>query len=314
LNCLQIKMTHFIDALNSIEPSALREVLITRPTEAWDDIGGLEDAKQQLRETVEWPFKYSAFYKHMKSKPPKGILLFGLPGTGKTLLAKALAHETEVNFISVKGPEFFSKWVGESAKAVREVFRKARAAAPCIIFFDELDAIASKRSEASSSRVVEQVVAQLLTEMDGLEELKNVILIAATNRPDILDPAILRSGRFGRHIEIPLPNKSSRKKIFQIHLANKPIDPHINIEKLSEKLEGYTGADIEAICEEATLLAIRRGVYDDNTDAQNLESFKRIYVSEIEFEEAIEKIKRNAEKAKKSYQEEIKCNIENLYQ
>ena len=314
LNCLQIKMVHFIDALNSIEPSALREVLITRPTETWEDIGGLEDAKQQLREIVEWPFKYSAFYKHMKSKPPKGILLFGLPGTGKTLMAKALAHETEVNFISVKGPEFLSKWVGESAKAVREIFRKARAAAPCIIFFDEIDAIASKRSEASSSRVVEQVVAQLLTEMDGLEELKNVILIAATNRPDMLDPAILRSGRFGRHIEVPLPNKHSRKKIFQIHLTDKPIDPDINIEKLSEKLEGYTGADIEAICEEATLLAIRRGVYDKNTDAQNVESFKRINITEIEFEEAIEKIKKNAEKAKKSYQEEVKISVENLYQ
>ncbi|MFX0059642.1 MAG: AAA family ATPase [Candidatus Hodarchaeota archaeon] len=314
LNCLQLKMSHFIDALSSIEPSALREVLITRPIETWNDIGGLENAKQQLREIVEWPFKYSAFYKHMKSKPPKGVLLFGLPGTGKTLMAKALAHETEVNFISVKGPEFLSKWVGESAKAVREIFRKARAAAPCIIFFDEIDAIASKRSEISSSRVIEQVVAQLLTEMDGLEELKNVILIAATNRPDMLDPAILRSGRFGRHIEVPLPNQHSRKKIFQIHLADKPIDPGVNIDKLSEKLEGYTGADIEAICEEATLLAIRRGVYDENIDVQKLESFKRINITEIEFDEAIEKIKINAEKAKKSYQEEIKINVENLYQ
>jgi transitional endoplasmic reticulum ATPase len=314
LSCLQIKMSHFLDALNNIEPSALREVLITRPNETWEEIGGLEDAKQQLREIIEWPFKYPAFFKHMKSKPPNGILLFGLPGTGKTLMVKALAHKTEVNFISVKGPEFLSKWVGESAKAVREIFRKARAAAPCIIFFDEIDAIASKRSEASSSRVVEQVVAQILTEIDGLEELKNVILIAATNRPDMLDPAILRSGRFGRHIEVPLPNKNSRNEIFKIHLAEKPIDPDIDIDKLSERLEGYTGADIEAICEEATLLAIRRGVYDKITDTQSLESFKRIHITEIEFEEAIEKIKRNAEKAKKFYQQEIENDIENLYQ
>ena len=313
LNKLIIKMTHFITALNSIEPSALREVFVTQPTESWEDIGGLEDAKQQLREIVEWPFKYSGFYKHMKSRPPNGILIFGLPGTGKTLMAKALAHETEVNFISVKGPEFLSKWVGESAKAVREVFRKARTAAPCIIFFDEIDAIAARRSTSSSSRVIEQVVAQFLTEMDGLEELKDVILIAATNRPDILDPAILRSGRFGRHIEVPLPNKTSRIKIFKIHLANRPIDNNIDIEKLAERLEGNTGADIKAICEEATLLAIRRSIINDNIDTQNPDSYKKVKISQADFEKAIEKVQLGANKAKRAYKETIKETVEDIY-
>ncbi len=309
---LKIKMGHFIDALSSVEPSALREVLITQPRETWDDIGGLEDAKQQLRETIEWPLKYRGFYGYMKSEPPNGILMFGLPGTGKTLLAKALAHETEINFISVKGPEFLSKWVGESAKAVREVFRKARAAAPCIIFFDEIDAIASRRSESSGSRVLEQVVAQLLTEMDGLEDLRDVILIAATNRPDLLDPALLRSGRFGRHIEIPLPNKTSRIEILKIHLKDRPIEENINIEILAEQLEGYTGADIKGVCEEAAILAIRRGVFDTSVDVTDPNSYIKFKISQDEFERAIEKVKRGADKAKQSYKESIKI-AEDIY-
>jgi transitional endoplasmic reticulum ATPase len=313
LNNLQIKMRHFLDALNEIEPSALREVLITRPTETWDNIGGLEDAKQQLREVTEWPLKYYKFFQYMKSKPPNGILLYGLPGTGKTLIARAIAHETEVNFISIKGPEFLSKWVGESAKAVRETFRKARLAAPCIIFFDEIDAIAARRGESTDSRVVEQIVAQLLTEMDGLEELKDVILLAATNRPDMLDPALLRSGRFGRHIEIPLPNKNSRVLIFKIHLKDKPLDENIDIEKLAEKLEGYTGADIKAICEEATLLAIRKGVNDGIIDVHDPESFKKVKITEPEFEKSIENITKSAEKAKKSYKDSIIGPKEELY-
>ena len=313
LNSLKIKMNHFLEALTGIEPSALREVLITKPTETWDDVGGLEEAKQQLMEIIDWPLKYAQFYKYMNSRPPNGILLFGLPGTGKTLMAKAIAHETEVNFISVKGPEFLSKWVGESAKAIRETFRKARSAAPCIIFFDEIDAIASKRTDSSSSRVIEQIVAQLLTEIDGLEELKNVVLLAATNRPDLLDTALLRSGRFGRHIEVPLPNKSSRTKIFKIHLKERPLDDGVDIEKLAEKVEGFTGADIKGICEEATLLAIRRGVYDDNIDVQDLESFKKVRITEAEFEKAIEKITKSAERAKKSYKESLMGPSEELY-
>jgi transitional endoplasmic reticulum ATPase len=257
---IKIKMDHFSYALNSIEPSALREVLITQPTETWDDVGGLEEAKIQLREVIEWPLRYPELYSHLNSKPPSGILLHGPPGTGKTLLARALAHESEVNFISVKGPEFLSKWVGESEKAVRETFRKARSAAPCIIFFDEIDAIAGMRGRFASSQVTEQVVSQLLTEMDGLEGLKDVILLAATNRVELLDPALLRSGRFGRHVEIPMPDLEARKKIFKIHLSNKPIAKEVNLDKLAEKLEGYSGADIQAIAEEATLLTIRRNV------------------------------------------------------
>ncbi|MFX1445287.1 MAG: CDC48 family AAA ATPase [Promethearchaeota archaeon] len=313
LQNLKIKMIHFLDALTGIEPSALREVFITKPSETWDDVGGLEDAKQQLREIIEWPLKYSKFYNYMKSRPPNGILLFGLPGTGKTLMAKAVAHETEVNFISIKGPELMSKWVGESAKAIREIFRKARSAAPCIIFFDEIDAIAAKRSDSSNSRVNEQVVAQLLTEMDGLEELRNVVLLAATNRPDLLDPALLRSGRFGRHVEVPLPNKNSRIQIFTIHLKGRPIDEDVNTEKLAERLEGFAGADIAAICEEATLLAIRKGIYDYKIDKMVPESFREVKISNNEFEKAIEKIKQSAERAKKSYTESLEEPSEELY-
>ncbi|MFX1587494.1 MAG: CDC48 family AAA ATPase [Promethearchaeota archaeon] len=274
LEQLQIKMENFIHALNSIEPSALREVLIQQPKETWDDVGGLEDAKQQLREVIEWPLKYPELYKHLNSKPPNGILLFGPPGTGKTLLAKALAHESEVNFISVKGPEFLSKWVGESEKAVRETFRKARSAAPCIIFFDEVDAIAGLRGRFASSEVTEQVVSQLLTEMDGMEDLKDVVLLAATNRPELLDPALLRSGRFGRHIEIPMPDIEARKEIFKIHLKNKPLADNVNLDKLAEELEGYTGADIQAICEETTLLTIRNAVPSINEKKQKIQEYK----------------------------------------
>ncbi len=313
LQNLQIKMIHFLDALTGIEPSALREVFITKPSETWDDIRGLEDAKQQLKEVIEWPLKYSKFYKYMKSRPPNGILIFGLPGTGKTLLAKAVAHETEVNFISIKGPELLSKWVGESAKAVREIFRKARSAAPCIIFFDEIDAIAAKRSDSSNSRVNEQVVAQILTEMDGLEELKDVVLLAATNRPDLLDPALLRSGRFGRHVEVPLPNKNSRIQIFMIHLKDRPIDEDVDIEKLAERLEGFTGADIKGICEEATLLAIRKGIFEYKINIMDSESFKNVKISNDEFEKAIEKIKKSAKAARKSYKECLEEPLEELY-
>ncbi|MFX1390983.1 MAG: CDC48 family AAA ATPase [Promethearchaeota archaeon] len=310
---LQIDMKNFEAARTSIEPSALREVLISQPTETWEDIGGLEDAKQQLQEVIEWPLKYPELYSHLKSKPPSGILLFGPPGTGKTLLAKALAHESEVNFISVKGPEFLSKWVGESEKAVRETFRKARSASPCIIFFDEIDAIAGMRGRFASSQVTEQVVSQLLTEMDGLEGLKDVILIAATNRPDMLDPALLRSGRFGRHIEIPMPNKESRVEIFKIHLKGKPLSEDIDIDQMAQNLEGYTGADIQAICEEATLLTIRKAVVDKNINTQNADSVKVVKISKAEFDESIEKILKSADKAKRSHEMYAKEPSEDIY-
>jgi transitional endoplasmic reticulum ATPase len=301
LNDLQIEMINFENALSSIEPSALREVLIIQPTETWDDVGGLEEAKLQLREVIEWPLKYPELYRHLNSKPPNGILLYGPPGTGKTLIAKALAHETEINFISVKGPEFLSKWVGESEKAVRETFRKARSAAPCIIFFDEIDAIAGVRGRSAGSQVTEQVVSQLLTEMDGLEGLKDVVLLAATNRSDMLDPALLRSGRFGRHIEIPMPDLESRVKIFKIHLKNKPIAKNIDINKLAQDFEGYTGADIQSVCEEATLLTIRKTIADGTINTQDPASVKSVEIGRAEFEDAIVKILKSADLAQKAH-------------
>jgi transitional endoplasmic reticulum ATPase len=310
---LQIFMKNFESSLNSIEPSALREVLITQPSETWDDIGGLKEAMQQLREVIEWPLKYPEIYSHLNSRPPNGILLFGPPGSGKTLLAKALAHESEINFISVKGPEFLSKWVGESEKAVRETFRKARAAAPCIIFFDEIDAIAGMRGRFASSQVTEQVVSQLLTEMDGLEGLKDVILLAATNRPDMLDPALLRSGRFGRHIEIPMPDKEARIEIFKIHLRNKPLDSNVDIYQMAQDLEGYTGADIEAICEEATLLTIRKAILNKQIKTQDAASVKNVKISKAEIEEASEKILKSAEKARVSHESYSREPSEELY-
>ncbi|TFG14205.1 MAG: AAA family ATPase [Promethearchaeota archaeon] len=313
LSTIQIKMENFNHALNGIEPSALREVLITQPTETWDDVGGLEDAKIQLREVIEWPLKYPQLYKHLSSKPPNGILLHGPPGCGKTLIAKALAHESEVNFISVKGPEFLSKWVGESEKAVRETFRKARSAAPCIIFFDEIDAIAGMRGRFASSQVTEQVVSQLLTEMDGLEGLKDVILLAATNRPDMLDPALLRSGRFGKHIEIPMPDKETREKIFKIHLNNKPLANDVNVNKMAEDLEGYTGADIQAICEEATLLTIRKTISDESINTSDANSVKKVKISKKEFDDAMEKILKGADRAKQAYDTYGKQPSEELY-
>jgi len=331
LNSIRIKMENFTSALNNIEPSALREVVISQPKETWEDVGGLEDAKLQLREIIEWPLKYPELYSHLSSKPPNGILLYGPPGTGKTLLAKALAHESEINFISVKGPEFLSKWVGESEKAVRETFRKARSAAPCIIFFDEIDAIAGVRGRSASSEVTDQVISQLLTEMDGLEDLKDVILLAATNRPDMLDPALLRSGRFGKHVEIPMPDFETRKEIFKIHLKNKPLAEDVNYDKLAEALENYTGADIQAISEEATLLTIRKNIPIVNEKKQEIQDYQeqlaklqlekasskdiseleekiksahsklvsKIEIKQAEFDEAIDNIIKGADRAKK---------------
>jgi transitional endoplasmic reticulum ATPase len=310
---LKITNDNFQEALLSIEPSALREVLITQPTETWEDIGGLNDVIDELKEVVEWPLKYPELYNHLKSKPPNGILLYGRPGTGKTLIAKALANESEVNFISVKGPEFLSKWVGESEKAVRETFRKARSAAPCIIFFDEIDAIAGIRGTHAGSNVIEQVVSQLLTEMDGLEGLEDVILIAATNRFDMLDPALLRSGRFGKHIEIPMPEEKARKEIFKIHVREKPLNNDVSIDQLARELEGYTGADIAAVCEEATLNRIKRAIADKSSDPHNKEVLKKIKIGHDDFQKAMGKILKSAKKAAKVYQRSKKEPSEELY-
>lgn len=304
LEGLTVTKADFDSALTEVEPSALREVFIQTPPETWEDVGGLEEAKQLLRESIEWPLKYPNIYNHMQAKPPKGILLYGLPGTGKTLLAKALAHESEVNFISVKGPEFLSKWVGESEKAVRETFRKARSASPCIIFLDEIDAIAPLRgTSAGSSQVTERVISQLLTEMDGLEVLNNVVIIAATNRPDIIDPALLRAGRFGRHIEVPLPDLDTREKIFEIHMKNKPVAKDITYRNLAKKMEGKSGADIEAICQEATILAIREGIMMKNF-ADTDKNITELVIEMRHFEEATKSVEKESDRSKKSYQKQ----------
>ena len=251
----------FKSAQKEIQPSALREVLVQIPDIKWEDIGGLEDVKQELKEAVEWPLKHPETFQRLGIRPPKGTLLYGIPGTGKTLLAKAVASESEANFISVKGPELLSKWVGESEKGVREVFRKAKQAAPTVIFFDEIDAIASARSgNDTDSGVTKRVVNQLLTEMDGLEELEDVAIIAATNRPDILDAGLMRPGRFDRHIQVKEPDEEARIAIFKVHTKDMPLASDVDIKKLAKNTDGYVGADIEAVCREAAMLTLRNNL------------------------------------------------------
>ena len=263
LNKIRITNDDFEDALKDIQPSALREIQIQRPNVSWEDIGGLSDVKEELSQVIEWPLKYPDLFTEGDVKPPKGLLLYGPPGTGKTLIAKAVATTSESNFISIKGPELLSKWVGESEKGVREVFRKARQAAPCIIFFDEIDSIAPRRSNRSGSdtNVTERMVSQLLTEIDGLEDLKGVTIIGATNRPDIIDEALLRPGRFDRIIEVPLSDKNARLHILSIHTRKKPLDSTCDLKKIAELTEGYTGADIESLVNAAAIAAIKDHIY-----------------------------------------------------
>ncbi len=278
LEKLKITADDFKHALKSVRPSAMREVLIEVPNVKWDDIGGLEAVKQELIEAVEWPLKNPSAFKQLGIKPPRGVLIYGAPGTGKTMMAKAIANESEANFILVKGPELLSKWVGESEKAVRKIFEKARQASPSIIFFDEIDAMASKRNAGSDSKVNERVVNQLLTEMDGLQELNDVVIIAATNRPDILDTALLRPGRFDRIVLTPAPDAPSRKKIFEVHTKKMPLEADVDISSLVAKTENYVGADIQSICREAGILALRNDM-------------KSKSISMKYFEEAIDKVR-----------------------
>ncbi|MCD6536384.1 MAG: CDC48 family AAA ATPase [Thaumarchaeota archaeon] len=261
----QLKVTRedFANAMKLVQPSALREVVLEIPNVRWEDVGDLERVKQELKEAVEWPLKYPDVFKRLGIRPPRGILLYGPPGTGKTLLAKAVATESEANFISVKGPEVLSKWVGESEKAIREIFRKAREASPCIIFFDELDAIAPRRGMHTDAGVTDRIVNQLLTEMDGIQILKDVVVIGATNRPDILDPGLLRPGRFDRVIYVPPPDVEGRYQILQIHTKNMPLADDVDLRKIAELTEGYTGADLEAVCREAALTAARENINID---------------------------------------------------
>ncbi|MFH1510554.1 MAG: CDC48 family AAA ATPase [Candidatus Woesearchaeota archaeon] len=270
LEKLKVTKADIKEALKVVRPSALREVLIEAPNVKWEQIGGLEDVKQELVEAVEWPIKNPEAFKRLGVKPPKGILLYGPPGTGKTLLAKAVATESEANFIPVKGPELLSKWVGESEKAVRKVFEKARQTSPSIVFFDEIDSLAPGRGVSSDSHVSERIVNQLLTEMDGLQELNDVVIVAATNRPDILDTALLRPGRFDRIILTPPPEKKAREEIFKVHTKGMPLKG-VDIKELAEKTEGYVGADIMAVCREAAMLALRQDIKADTISTEHFD-------------------------------------------
>ncbi len=257
LRNLVITMNDFLEAMKSIQPSLIREIYVEVPEARWSDIGGLEDVKQLLRESIEWPMKYPGVYEKMGIEPPKGFLFYGPPGTGKTLLAKALANESGANFIAIRGPEILSKWVGESEKAIRQIFHRARQVAPVIVFFDEIDSIAPARGGRFDSGVTDRIVNQLLTELDGLEPLKRVIVIGATNRPELLDPALLRPGRFDRLIYIPPPDLKARKEIFKIHTRRMPLSDDVDFDELARRTELYTGADIAAVCREAALMVLR---------------------------------------------------------
>jgi transitional endoplasmic reticulum ATPase len=263
LEKLKVTKKDFVEAMKVVRPSALREVLIEVPNVKWIDVGGLENVKQELIEAVEWPLNHPAVFTKMGIKPPKGILLYGPPGTGKTLLAKAVANESKANFILVKGPELLSKWVGESEKAVRKIFEKARQTSPTIVFFDEIDAMAPRRGISSDTHVSERVVNQLLTEIDGLVDLHNIVILGATNRPDILDTALLRPGRFDRIILVHSPDQKARLEIFKIHTKGMPLAKDVKLEELAKETEGYVGADIEAVCREAAMLALRKDMSSD---------------------------------------------------
>jgi len=292
LNKIIVKMSDFLDALKEIEPSAMREVLVEIPDVSWDQIGGLEDVKEELREAVEWPLKYPDLFAQLNASPPKGLLLYGPPGTGKTLLAKAVAHESESNFISVKGPELLNKFVGESEKAVREVFRKARQASPCIIFFDEIDSVAPVRgSGGGETHVTERVISQFLTEMDGLEELRNVVIIAATNRPDIIDSALLRPGRFDRLLFVPPPDLEARRQIVRIHTRKTPLAEDVNLDEIARRTDGYTGADIASVANTAVMLALREHISKAKDPEDAKKRAKSLRVGKRHFDEALQKIK-----------------------
>ncbi len=286
LQKIEISNDDFREALKEVRPSALREVQVQIPDVNWDDVGGLDELKDELREAVEWPVKHKEAYDYVDVEAPKGVLLHGPPGTGKTLIAKALAKMTESNFISIKGPELLSKWVGESEKGVREIFRKARQAAPCIIFLDEVDALVPRRGSGSSdSHVTENIVSQILTEIDGLEELHNVLIIGATNRLDIVDEALLRPGRFDRIIEVGNPDSKGRTHIFEIHTKKKPLENNVNIKKLVEMTDGFSGAEIAAITNRAALVALKRYV------AGKSQNIKEIKITQQDLVDAADKIR-----------------------
>jgi transitional endoplasmic reticulum ATPase len=286
---LQVTMDNFLEAMTEVEPSAIREFFIEVPDVKWDDVGGLDHIKEELKEAIEWPLKHSDLFKKVNSHPPKGILLYGAPGTGKTLLAKAVVNESGVNFISVKGPSLISKYVGESERGIREVFKKAKQASPTILFFDEIDSLVPKRSESSTdAHVTERVISQFLTEMDGIEELKGVVVLAATNRLDLVDPALLRSGRFDLLFELPTPDEETRLSIFKIHTKNKPLHKDVDLRTLARRTDGLVGSDIQWLCQRASMNAIRKFI-KGRKDVVNARS-KELVITGDEFEAALRSI------------------------
>ena len=320
LDQLRVTNDDFAEARKHVEPSAMREVLVEVPDITWKHVGGLEETKQELKEAVEWPLKYPEVFERLQTKPPKGILLFGPPGTGKTLLAKAVANESECNFIAVKGPELLSKWVGESEKGVREIFRKARQASPSIIFFDEIDALVPKRGTyQGSSHVTESVVSQILTELDGMEELKNVTILAATNRPDMLDEALLRPGRLERHIYVPAPDEESRKMIFGVYLGGDTgsiLAKDVDIDSMVKQTDGYVGADIEALVREAKMAAMREFIILMGTrgEQDRKDAIKNVMLTKAHFDAAVIRVKgsldRDAIEKSERQAWEMLCNTE----
>jgi len=286
---LDVTMDNFFEAMKEIEPSAIREVFVEVPDVKWSDVGGLENIKQELEEAIEWPLKYPDVFRKANTNPPKGILLYGKPGTGKTLIAKAVANESGVNFISIKGPQLISRYVGESERGVRETFRKAKHAAPTILFLDEIDSLVPRRGSSSTdAHVTERVISQFLTEMDGIEELKGVVVLAATNRLDLVDPAILRSGRFDLLFELPVPDEKTREEIFRIHTKNKPLSKDVDFKKLVKETEGRVGSDIEFVCRKASMFAIREFINHRKTSRDKKMDFK---ISRQHFDESIKMLK-----------------------
>ncbi|RMG32002.1 MAG: AAA family ATPase [Methanobacteriota archaeon] len=280
LDRMEVTHADFLDAQKDVQPSALREVFIETPDVSFEDIGGLDHVIEELKETVEWPIKQPEAFERMGITPPRGILLYGPPGTGKTMLAKAVANESEANFISIKGPELLSKWVGESEKAIREVFRKARQAAPAVIFFDEIDSIAPRRGMTSDTAVTERVISQFLTEIDGLEALSDVVILAGTNRPDIIDPALLRPGRFDRIIHVSAPDLEGRKDILDIYTRKMPLDDDVDLEEIARATDGFVGSDIEALCREAGILALRENINAEKVKMKHFkEALKKIHAT-----------------------------------
>ncbi|WP_435097459.1 CDC48 family AAA ATPase [Halorubrum sp. N11] len=290
LNSIQVTESDFKEAMKGIEPSALREVFVEVPDVNWDQVGGLEDTKERLRETIQWPLEYPEVFEELDMQAAKGVLMYGPPGTGKTLLAKAVANEAESNFISIKGPELLNKFVGESEKGVREVFSKARENAPTIVFFDEIDSIATERGKNSGdSGVGERVVSQLLTELDGLESLEDVVVIATTNRPDLIDSALLRPGRLDRHVHVPVPDEDARRKILEVHTREKPLADDVDLDAIARKTEGYVGADIEAVAREASMNASREFIGSVSREEVG-ESVGNVRVTMQHFEDALDEV------------------------